>query len=88
MKMIGTWYPPRRQALLQFHAAHAGHAHVEHQAAGLRGIVAVEKRLGRGEGLHLQPNGLDQPAQAAGNRLIIVNYEDCRLAHACAPAVR
>jgi hypothetical protein len=40
---------------------------------GFDGIVAVEEVLGRGEGLHLQPHRLDQPAQAAGDGLVVVN---------------
>src|ERR1043165_8006599 len=40
---------PQIQLLLQLDAAHAGHAHIEHQATGLIVLVLLEKLAGRGE---------------------------------------
>ena len=47
--------PPGRQFLLQFQAAHARHANIQHQARRSDGLVSLEEFVGRAAGTGLQP---------------------------------
>src|SRR3546814_7327076 len=51
------------QLALQLESAHAGHAHVHHDAALLAGPVALEKGPRRGEGAHRQVHRGDQRSE-------------------------
>ena len=60
MKITGNHRAAQVELLLQLQAAHAGHADVEHQAAGLRGLIGGEEFLRRRVQGALQPHGLEQ----------------------------
>ena len=77
-----------RKALLQFKSAHAWHAHIQHQTARPRGVVTVDEGLRRAKILDPQAHRLDQPAKAARNGLVVINYEYCRLVHGDGIVVR
>jgi hypothetical protein len=66
------------QALLQLEAAHAGHAYVEHEAAGPIGVEQLEKLLRRAEGFDRQPDRLQQQPQRSAYRIVVVDHEHGR----------
>ncbi len=66
------------ELLLQLQAAHFRHAHVQHQAARLSGVVVLQEFAGRSQCRGHQPDGLQQQAQRAPDSLVIVNDEDHR----------
>lgn len=66
----------RIQALLQLEAAHPGHAHIEHDAARARAVVACEEIVGGSVQHRIEPVGLEQQAQRAADRVVVVDHED------------
>ena len=64
------------ELLLQFQAAHAGHADVEHQAAGLRGLIGGEKFLRRRVLGAFEPHGLEQRAHGVAHAGVVVHHHD------------
>ena len=68
----------RDQGLLQLQPAHARHAHVEQQAAGLveRGQAVLEVIRRRGVRLHGPAHGFEQEHQRAAERGVVVDQVD------------
>ena len=71
------------ELLLQLEPAHAGHAHVEHQATRLARLVGLEELARRGEGARREADGFQQETQGVTHAFIVVHDEDrgCRLLH-------
>src|SRR5262249_43996435 len=64
---------------LELETREAGHAEIEHEAFGrLSGLVAFEELLGACEGHDGEVCGLEQPAEAAEHRNVIVHHVDRR----------
>ncbi len=63
------------QLLLELQTAHAGHAHIEHQAARLPGIVALEKLLSRRQRGGGESHRLEQQSQRVSNGFIVIDDE-------------
>ncbi len=64
---------PFSQGIEQIKTAHAGHAHIQHQAAGqLRG-PGSEKGFGAAEGLAGNVAGFEQPGEGVTNGVVVVH---------------
>jgi len=67
--------------LLDLQAAHAGHAHVQHQAGRTVRALDRQELLGRGERLAVDPDRLEQPLQRTAHQLVVVEHEDHGFGH-------
>jgi hypothetical protein len=65
---------------LQLETAGLRHAHVEHQAGGLFGVVLAEELFGAGKALRLHADRLQQPGQRSAQVLVVVNDINNRFA--------
>ncbi|MNS57033.1 hypothetical protein D3C72_899090 [compost metagenome] len=65
---------------LQLETAGLRHAHVEHQAGGLLGVVLAEELFGAGKALRLHADRLQQPGQGSAQVLVVVNDINNRFA--------
>jgi hypothetical protein len=65
---------------LQLETAGLRHAHVEHQAGGLLGVVLAQELFGAGKALRLHTDGLQQPRQRSAQVLVVVNDVNNRFA--------
>ncbi len=63
---------------LEIESAHSGHAHVEYQTAGLRGLVLAQELRRRRVGSHGEADGFEQPSQRVAHRAVVVDDEDDR----------
>src|SRR5450830_738971 len=69
-----------RQLLLQFQAAHQGHAHVEQQATRCMAIIALQEVARRFERRHLPAGRIEQIGQRAAHGGVVVDDKDDRIA--------
>ena len=76
--MVGSSAPRCDQLGLEIESAHSGHADVEHQTAGLRGLVLAQELRRRRVGSHGEADGFEQPSQRVAHRAIVVDDEDDR----------
>src|SRR5690606_33170148 len=76
------------ELLLQFKAAHARHADVEHQAAGLRRVECREEFLRRGDRRRRYAHRLQQQPDRGAHARVVVDHEygGCPLLHDVASA--
>src|SRR5262245_53553814 len=62
------------QGCLELEPAGAGQPDVEHETRRAIGGIVLQKGLGRGERLHLEPEGADHPGQRPADRLVVVDH--------------
>src|SRR5689334_22831196 len=67
------------ELLLKLEAAHAGHADVEHQAAGLRLAVCRQEFLRGGMQLAGEADGLEQRSHGVANAGIVIDHDHLSL---------
>ena len=65
--------------VLQFQAAHAGHAHVKNEAAGTLKIVACNKVQGVGVGHDVPAFAFNQKSPGTAHRVVVIDNPDQRL---------
>ena len=65
---------------LQLKTAGFRHAHIQHQAGRLLGIVLVEELVGAGKALRLHADRLQQPGQRSAQVFVVVNDVNNRFA--------
>ena len=75
MKITGHGGAAQVELVLHLEPAHARHAHVEHQAARLRSVVARQEFLRRRVGLAGYACRLEQQAQRVAHRVVVIDHE-------------
>ena len=64
------------QALVELEPAHAGHPHVEQQAAVELGPPDAQEGFRRGEGLDLEALGFEQPDEGVAQGFVVIHEVD------------
>ena len=64
------------EALVEFQPAHAGHAHVEQQAAVELGAPGTQKIIGRGKRGSLEALGFKQPDEGVAQGFVVIHEVD------------